>query len=108
MFHKLDLVEDSNGKQYVQRVYFDTEDAIEALANLRGYEGKSFYDLFVNYEIRISGSDKFLEDGDVLEFSRPISLDKFLLMFKDSRLEDIVKVNEGLPAQNLDRKRYVV
>lgn len=113
MFHKIELEVDSYGKNYIKRIYFDTADILNFFDEFDGYEGKTFEQLMEDGEIKLSLSGEVVHGGDVLEFERPISLDRFLLIFgkgvsqRKEDLEGVIEVDKDCGFYAADPKKYV-
>jgi hypothetical protein len=80
MIHRIEFEEGDCGKTYISRIIFNT--ALDSEYEMfEGYEGKTFEQLCDEGEIVSYSTDDVVANVDVLEFTRPISMSRFLLMF---------------------------
>jgi hypothetical protein len=115
MFHEIDFVRDSTGKSYVKKVVFDIGDALEDSYDLmNGYEGRSFQQLVDDGEIRLSATDCGIASSvDCIRFNRPISINRFLMMFnrviaqKTNCIEELIQSDAENGVYSADPKKYV-
>jgi hypothetical protein len=101
MFHEIRFEQDENGRMYVSKVIFDTADVFEHPDfHVQGYEGKSIHELMESGEIKSYITDCGRAGSvDMLEFTRPVSLDRFLLMFggvANEDFEEYLKLDDEL------------
>ena len=112
MIHNIKTVEDDEGRTYVSEVGFDIAEPLENFyGKMKGYGGKSFKSLVKSREIEYCGEGGGCCTGTLpwIRFSRPLSLNRFLLMFgrvKKKAFEDLVEFDvEGVSPEN--KKKYV-
>lgn len=117
MFHKIEIIygEDTN-RDYVKRIVFDIGDAMEELCrHVEGYEDKSIEQLEEEGEIKVYCQDDPVPRATVMEFARPLSLDRFLAMFRDYAIKERESLEAQIAAdsgaglyEGVDPKKYVV
>lgn len=115
VFHKIET-EDLNGKTFIKKIVCDSGNVFEMSDKIQGYEGKTIAQLIEEGEIKRYVSDteiSHLNEADVIEFTRPISLDRLLVMFgvlgKEEELMDVTRDldREGAEYTEEDYKKYV-
>ena len=97
-----------------QKIVFDTADVCEFMHDLlKGYGGKSFEELSESGDIEHYFTDSPVHGADVIVFKKPISIDRFLLMFGDigvkgaENLEHMVKQDAADGFYCADPEKYV-
>jgi len=114
MILRFELEEGNLEKQYIKSITSDHGGAFDGYYELmEGYNGKTFTELVDEGEIEIHGTDSaFAPSVDKLVFKRPISIDRFILMFKgigmecQDHLEHILKSEVDAGMYKKDRKKY--
>ncbi|MBU2523090.1 MAG: hypothetical protein KKE23_02250 [Nanoarchaeota archaeon] len=113
MFNNIETVQDEEGKTYISSIEFDVDEPLESFyGRIKGYEGKSFKKLVesgkIDYNPHACGA---CCGGGLpwIRFNRPISLNRFILMFgsvKKKDLEELVNFDLGQISDE-NKKKYV-
>ena len=97
MIHDIELVYDDAGKAYISQVDFDIAEVQDCFEPEMGYDGKTIDQLMDDGEIGTSCSDSPVHGAESWKFRRPLSVDRFLIMFGDyainGHLEDQIKAD---------------
>ena len=116
MFHAIETVQNQDGKIFIKEIIFDAGYVVsERAEEINGYGGKSFSELLESEEIETFTTDAgLIPSTDALSFKRPISLDRFFLMFAPlfKNREEIeeqltIDLEHAVHGEEVDTKNYV-